>query len=213
MMNEPLIQKFQDYLLTLGLTTGDPIPGELELAKHFEVSRAEIREVLQHFAQLGLLKRVKRRGTILQELNDENLNRSFVFCLQMGGFYFEEIKEVRMILESAIAPLILSRITPGNLEKLEQNLREQHDALDDSVLFEELDRRFHILLFNCCQNRVLSLFTNILPILFQKKYRERLLNRSWREIGYHNHSLLLEALRERDSDKFTELIRQHILPT
>ena len=116
-------------------------------------------------------------------------------------------------METAIAPLIVSRITPENLEKLDQNLQEQFAALDDSVRFEELDSQFHTLLFSCCQNRLLSLFTNLLPILFQKKYRERLLSRSWREIGYHSHCKLVEVLRNHDLALFKELILQHIMPT
>lgn len=212
-MQQLLIERFQNYLLDSGLSTGDPIPKELELAEMFEVSRSDIREVIQHFAQLGLLKRVKKRGTVIQELNEDALNRSFIFCLQMGGFYFEEMKEVRIIMETAIAPLIVSRITPENLEKLDRNLQEQFAALDDSVRFEELDSQFHTLLFSCCQNRLLSLFTNLLPILFQKKYRERLLSRSWREIGYHSHCKLVEVLRNHDLALFKELILQHIMPT
>lgn len=212
-MQQLLIERFQNYLLDSGLSTGDPIPKEIELAEMFEVSRSDIREVIQHFAQLGLLKRVKKRGTVIQELNEDALNRSFIFCLQMGGFYFEEMKEVRIIMETAIAPLIVSRITPENLEKLDRNLQEQFAALDDSVRFEELDSQFHTLLFSCCQNRLLSLFTNLLPILFQKKYRERLLSRSWREIGYHSHSKLVEVLRNHDLALFKELILQHIMPT
>ena len=212
-MQQLLIERFQNYLLDSGLSTGDPIPKEIELAEMFEVSRSDIREVIQHFAQLGLLKRVKKRGTVIQELNEDALNRSFSFCLQMGGFYFEEMKEVRIIMETAIAPLIVSRITPENLEKLDQNLQEQFAALDDSVRFEELDSQFHTLLFSCCQNRLLSLFTNLLPILFQKKYRERLLSRSWREIGYHSHCKLVEVLRNHDLALFKELILQHIMPT
>ena len=212
-MQQLLIERFQNYLLDSGLSTGDPIPKEIELAEMFEVSRSDIREVIQHFAQLGLLKRVKKRGTVIQELNEDALNRSFSFCLQMGGFYFEEMKEVRIIMETAIAPLIVSRITPENLEKLDRNLQEQFAALDDSVRFEELDSQFHTLLFSCCQNRLLSLFTNLLPILFQKKYRERLLSRSWREIGYHSHCKLVEMLRNHDLALFKELILQHIMPT
>ncbi|MBR2439264.1 MAG: FadR family transcriptional regulator [Lentisphaeria bacterium] len=212
-MQQLLIERFQNYLLDSGLSTGDPIPKEIELAEMFEVSRSDIREVIQHFAQLGLLKRVKKRGTVIQELNEDALNRSFIFCLQMGGFYFEEMKEVRIIMETAIAPLIVSRITPENLEKLDRNLQEQFAALDDSVRFEELDSQFHTLLFSCCQNRLLSLFTNLLPILFQKKYRERLLSRSWREIGYHSHCKLVEVLRNHDLALFKELILQHIMPT
>ena len=212
-MQEPLIQRFQKYLIASGVTVGDIIPRETELAEYFHVSRADIREVIQHFAQLGLLKRIKRRGTIIQDLNEESMNRSIAFCLQMGGFYFEEMKEMSMILESAIAPLIMARLTPAKLEMLENNLQKQYEALDDSALFEELDSQFHILLSSCCQNRVLSLFTNILPILFQQKYRDRLLDRSRREIGYHSNCRLIEVLRNRDLEQFTKLIQQYIIPT
>ena len=65
-MQQLLIERFQNYLLDSGLSTGDPIPKEIELAEMFEVSRSDIREVIQHFAQLGLLKRVKKRGTVIQ---------------------------------------------------------------------------------------------------------------------------------------------------
>ena len=60
----------------------------------------------------------------------------------MGGFYFEELKETRLLLECAIAPLILQRISPMMLEKLEQNLAQQEKVLQNPELFEKLDQHF-----------------------------------------------------------------------
>lgn len=209
----PLLQRFQDYLAKSGLTTGDIVPKETELAEKFGVSRNDIREVIQHFAHLGLLKRIRKRGTILQHLDEESMNRSVAFCLQMGGFYFEEMKEMRLILETAVVPYIISRITPWDLEKLEDNLRQQEKALDNCDRFEELDRQFHAMLLSCCRNRVLSLFTNVLPFLFQKKYRSRFLTRSWTETGYNNHRKLVNALRNHDQAEFIRIITEHIQTT
>lgn len=212
-MNQQLLEQFENYLINSGFTTDDVIPSELELAEKFCTSRGAIREVIQHYAQLGLLKRVKKRGTVLQTLKDEKLNHSFSFCLKMGGFCFEELKETRLLLECAIAPLILQRISPMTLEKLEQNLAQQEKALQDPELFEKLDRQFHKLLFECCQNRVLSLFANILSMLFLKRYRKRFITPKWTVIGFRNHTRILQALKAGDLDKFRDRIMSHINPT
>ena len=212
-MNQQLLEQFEDYLINSGFTTDDVIPSELELAEKFCTSRGAIREVIQHYAQLGLLKRVKKRGTVLQALKDEKLNHSFSFCLKMGGFCFEELKETRLLLESAIAPLILQRISPVTLEKLEQNLAQQEKALQDPELFEKLDQQFHKLLFECCQNRVLSLFANILSMLFLKRYRKKFITPKWTVIGFRSHTRILQALKAGDLEKFRDHILTHINPT
>ena len=212
-MNQQLLEQFEDYLINSGFTTDDVIPSEQELAEKFCTSRGAIREVIQHYAQLGLLKRVKKRGTVLQALKDEKLNHSFCFCLKMGGFCFEELKETRLLLECAIAPLILQRISPMTLEKLEQNLAQQEKALQDPELFEKLDQQFHELLFECCQNRVLSLFANILSMLFLKRYRKRFITPKWTVIGFRSHTRILQALKAGDLDKFRDHILSHINPT
>lgn len=212
-MNQRLLEQFEEYLTQSGFAIDDVIPSELELAEKFGTSRGAIREVIQHYAQLGLLKRVKKRGTVLQALNDEKLNHSFSFCLKMGGFYFEELKETRLLLESAIAPYILQRISPATLNKLEQNLAQQEKALQNPELFEKLDQQFHKLLFECCQNRVLSLLANILSMLFLKRFRKRFLTPDWTIIGYQTHTRILQALKDGDVEQFRNLILEHINPT
>ena len=212
-MTKLLTEKFQEYLVDSGFEIGDTIPKELELAEIFGVSRGDIREVIQHYAQLGLLKRIKRKGTVIQKLEEKNLTRSFSFCIQMGGFYYEELKEVRLLLESAIAPYIINRITPADLELLENNLRKQEEALDRNEEFEILDREFHSLLFACCRNRFMGLFASLLPMIFKRKYRERFFTRPWRETGLNMHRKIISALREGDLKTFTNLITEHISTT
>lgn len=212
-MKQQLFEQFEEYLTSSGFSAGDVIAGEVELAERFGTSRGDIREVIQHYARLGLLKRVKKRGTVLQTLNDKGLKESFSFCLRMGGFYFEELKETRMLLESAIAPYILQRITPEKLEELEKNLRFQKKALSDPEHFEKLDQEFHKLLFDCCRNRVLTLFANILSMLFLKQYRKRFLTQEWTAIGHQCHTKILQALKENDLEQFRTLILNHINPT
>jgi DNA-binding FadR family transcriptional regulator len=168
---------------------------------------------LQHFVQLGLLERIKKRGTVIKPFSSGETDRSLAFCLRMGGFSFEEMKEARTIFETAILPCIIQRMTPGMLEKLESNLAEQNENIGSVEKFEELDRRFHTLLFETCQNRVLNLFSNVLAIVFQEKHRKRFRNTQWTQIGYENHKRILEAIRSRDEKTLNKLIYEHIIPT
>ena len=65
----------------------------------------------------------------------------------------------------------------------------------------------------CCQNRVLTLFANILSMLFRKQYRQRFLTGEWTAIGFRNHTKLLQALQDGAPEEFRALIIAHINPT
>ncbi|OQA84939.1 MAG: HTH-type transcriptional regulator LutR [Lentisphaerae bacterium ADurb.Bin242] len=212
MKKQNLILRFQEYLGS-NFEPGDFIPGELELAGKFRVSRGDIREILQHFGQLGLLERVKKRGTRIRSLPAGELDRTVAFCLRMGGFGFEDIREARLILETALVPYIIQRMTPDMLEALQANLDRQKESLSDIPRFEELDREFHALLFETSHNKTVRLFSNILSIAFRKKYRTRFMSEEWTGIGYKNHCLILDAIRRQDKRVLLKLIREHIIPT
>jgi len=212
MKEQNLITRFQEYL-SENFEPGDFIPGELELAEKFGESRGAVREILQHFGQLGLLERVKKRGTMIRSLPAGELDRTVAFCLRMGGIGFEDMREARLILETALVPYIIQRMTPDMLEALQSNLDRQKESLSDIPRFEELDREFHKLLFEASRNKTVRLFSNILSIVFRKKYRGRFLSEEWTAVGYRNHSLILEAIRCQDRRTLLKLIRTHIIPT
>ena len=43
-----LLEQFEAYLVEAGFRPGDRLPGELELAQRFGVSRGTIREIIVH---------------------------------------------------------------------------------------------------------------------------------------------------------------------
>ena len=75
-----ILQKFREYLTGNGFGPGDKLPGEMELAEQFGISRGDIREVLMHFSHLGLLSRVKKRGTFICEVPYANLQNDMTLC-------------------------------------------------------------------------------------------------------------------------------------
>ena len=108
-----LLQRFQEYLLSGNLKPGDKLPGELELAEQFGVSRGTIREIIIHLSLLGILERTTRRGTFVRKATCIDVGRTLNFQLQTIGCSFEEMKATRLMLEAAQVKLLIQFATPA----------------------------------------------------------------------------------------------------
>ena len=97
-----LLEQFEAYLVEAGFRPGDRLPGELELAQRFGVSRGTIREIIVHLTLQGVLARAPRRGTVLAEPEVGAVGRDLAFQLRWLGCGREELKAAR---SSAFAEL------------------------------------------------------------------------------------------------------------
>lgn len=212
-----LLEAFQAYLLELqaGAPPESPVklPGELELAKRFKASRSAVREVLMHFQYLGILERTKNKGSFIHRLSSEKLEGVVSFCFQVSGLGFEELKEARLHLEASILPLLVKRITPEGVERLERNIEAMKAAKDEVYRAEALDREFHLALFELSGNRALRVFAHILHRLFRPEHRARYRNAAAALRSAQAHQALLTAIRAEDVPKALEIIHRHISPT
>ncbi len=212
-MSGNLNEVFKEYLIDGDFKPGSRLDNELELAKKFNVSRSSMREVLMHLQSLGLIERIKNKGTFIREFTYEKLEESVSFCFQFSGFGFEELKEARLCMELAIMPLVVRRITPEKAEQLKVNINEMEKCLSNPEKADCLDREFHILLFEISGNRILKIFSNVLSLLFRRQYREKFLNPKSKMNSVRDHKALLEALKEENADEACKIIRRHISST
>lgn len=208
-----LLEKFMDYLVGLGLQPGREIESEIKLADDFGVSRGAMREIIMHLSHLGILERVRNRGTFIRDFTCEKLEEIMFFCFQFSGFSFDELKEARLTMETAIIPLLIKRITPQHGESLRDNIRLMRDAVNEPEKADKLDREFHIMLFSICGNRALMIFSNVFHLLFRRQYREKFLNPDAVLKSVNDHQALTAAIIGGDAAATTEIIRNHILPT
>ncbi len=212
-MGGNLNEDFKAYLIDGDFKPGSRLDNELELAGKFKVSRSSMREVLMHLQFLGLIERIKNKGTYIREFTYEKLEESVSFCFQFSGFGFEELKEARLCMELAIIPLVVRRTTPEALERLDRNIMEMEKSLSKPEKADSLDREFHVMLFDIAGNRILRIFSNVLGLLFRRQYREKFLNPKSKQNSVRDHKALLEAVRNEDPDEACMIIRRHISQT
>ncbi|WP_017798027.1 GntR family transcriptional regulator [Oceanobacillus kimchii] len=186
-------------VLREAILKGDFKPGErlvqTELANQIGVSRMPIREALRTLELEGLIVMQPHKGAVVREIKKEDI---------------QEIYELRSVLE----PMALKK----SMEQFKQTDIDELSALHQTMLQTESDQKyveynanFHdILVSRCKSSRLLSFIEavlngfaldtpQIIPGQVQKSNKE--------------HGVILEAIVERDADKASELLAQHIQRT
>jgi len=172
---------------------------EQELQAYFGISRSPLREAFRELEKRGLVSIVPRKGTFVKAVTRKDIEDNF---------------PVRAALEGLAAQLAQQRITPEELERLENALAKMNDgvAAQNTQLFYEEHLRFHEIFIKASGNELLintltSLRMQSLWHRFSFHYYQDDLNRS-----FAVHRTIFDSLSARDSDpvKLRSLVEHHI---
>lgn len=177
---------------------GDFKPGQRlkqsELADSLGVSRMPIREAFQKLESEGLIELEPHKGAIVKSIRVADL---------------EEIYALRAQLESLAVSQTVELVTEGDLSQL-TSLVEQMEATKDVDEFIQYNIDFHRLLIKRCKWQRLNNFIATLWNGFPQQTPHFLgrLERSNKE-----HREILEAFVNRDKDRASKLVSEHIIRT
>ena len=113
---EKLSEQISRQLLT-AITSGyyregDRLPPERDLAEMFQASRVAVREALMSLAAKGILNAAQGRGSTINPRAQWNVLDAGLFMLENGELAFDQLNEVRRILDPEMAALAAERATP-----------------------------------------------------------------------------------------------------
>ena len=186
--------------LKQSITTMELMPGtilyELDTSKRFGVSRTPVREAFRMLEAERLVTIIPRRGAQVTQISRESLADAY---------------EARLWVECAAVAKAATRVNNETLAQLEEILaRTPKDPVThkDALAFEECDLIFHDIIIRCADNSYVTEYVSQLRSTIQRaayfvppgRYQ-----RSWQE-----HREILDALRDRDSDKAVLVTTRHI---
>jgi DNA-binding FadR family transcriptional regulator len=123
----------------------------------------------------------------------------------------QDVSEARLILETELAAMAAERLEPGDLEKLEELLRDMMHALDgNGADYAALDVEFHFAIAKSSKNQLLyELLTPIRNVLqdFIAKSQEL---PGIKQNAQEHHAKILAALRQRNPEKARREMRAHL---
>ncbi|HOB19261.1 MAG TPA: GntR family transcriptional regulator [Candidatus Atribacteria bacterium] len=195
-----LRQQVFNYILEAVLSgrfkPGEPLT-ELKLAEELGVSRTPVREALRQLEYEGLASSIPNKGVIVNGISETDI---------------EEIYAIRALVEGLAVKWAAERITDKQRSDLEETfeLMSFYTRKKDYQQLGKYDARFHNLLFDSCQSKVLR---HILRMLM--RYVEHARIGSFRvseraEQALEEHRAILEAVLEGSADKARDLMTMHI---
>ncbi len=145
--------QIEELLYSGVFKAGERLPSERELSERFNTSRTTIREAIIMLELKGVLNVKQGSGIFFVDSTDKLNQKSLMPYSEIGPF---ELLQARQVIESNITGFAASQISFNELQELKKIIRLQENAIAaESDKFEDLDHRFHSIIAEATQNRVL----------------------------------------------------------
>lgn len=206
-LHDNILAQLLDAIRSGAWKPGEKLPGELELANKFHVSRNSIREVLKALVLSGVLKAHPGQGTFVTADAINKLEGESLASAIWGDASLWDMKEVRLLLEGHISYLAAKRATPEQLEKLKKSL----ERIEPGENITESHARFHGILANMAGN---PLLTNLLNSVQNKMDEQRRLYSAMPQGAMdtydEEHAYIYEMVKSRKPEEAREAMIKHI---
>lgn len=206
------IEHIGDYIAK-NMKEGDVLPSERDLAEQLQISRNITREALQHFRTLGIIESKPKVGAVIARLLPADVYANYKPFLAIMPHTFQDLAHLRLTLELGCAEKAVENVTEKDLKELAllsekiRSLAKSPKSRDKSRL-NEMDMEFHTKIMKLSGNTLIDSLIPLVVEFFEKQFQDKPLCR--RDCGYQEHFEMVNALKERDIDQLSLLIRSHI---
>lgn len=160
---DAVLDALAEMVTLSGLTIGDKLPPEIPLARQLGVGRSTIREALNRWEALGVIRRQRGVGTFIVAPIpapggpvDPNT--------RLEGEAILRLLEVRRTLEGAATRLAAERATPEQRKRIDRLCTELLEVVARGENYRKADIAFHTAISEASAN---PMFTHILTYLDQ----------------------------------------------
>jgi GntR family transcriptional repressor for pyruvate dehydrogenase complex len=215
-ISEIIVEQIRLLMRQGQLTPGDRLPPERDLCERFGVSRVTVREALRMLESAGLVEiRVGARGGAFVTAPSSNrVGEGLADLLTLSVISAADVTEVRMILEVGIVPLVCERATADDLADLEKICERSEAALRDSDYSMDMSVEFHTRVAQATHNPAVEMLVESFrgPILMSLE-EARDVAPEMGGLGTTEHERFVEAVRQRDADAASRIMREHLTRT
>ena len=177
------------------LQPGQPLP-ESELCRDLGASRTVVREALKSLSAKGLVDTRTRTGTRVLEATHWNLLDLDVLSWRYAAMprrqFFEEVFELRRMIEPAAAALAAERATPTEVEAIAQAYADMQTAEHESAASIDADLRFHRAVLAAAHNELLAQMGGVIGAGLLTSFR---ISSSSFDVFVPQHGEVAEAIR------------------
>ena len=167
-LHRQAVEALGQRIVSGDISVGSALPTEPELGEELEVSRTVVREAVKVLASKGLVTTRPRTGTRVRPRADWDVLAHDVlgWIVQAGPDrpFFEDLFEVRTIIEPRAAALAAERRTEREATRLAGLLERMEEAGDDPRRHIEADLPLHSAILEASHNELLVRLSSTLGV-------------------------------------------------
>ncbi|ETS31754.1 MULTISPECIES: FadR/GntR family transcriptional regulator [Photorhabdus] len=197
-----LAEKIGQQILSGEYKTETILPGEIELAEQFNVSRTSVREAIKILAAKGMLLPRPRIGTRIMPTMHWNFLDQDLLKWWMNRDNLNQVIEhfhiVRLAIEPQACFLAAKNATQEQKKQLLQLIDEMY-LLKENFNREkwiDIDYQFHHTIYKSCGNPFLGSFANLFRPVYQN-YFEAII--SDKVVQLEDHKTIVDSIIKGDS--------------
>lgn len=210
-VSSQVLEELKRYIISQGMTTGDQLPSEPQLATLLGTSRSSIREAMKVLEGRGFIKTIHGKGRFIADFNYSSMLDSLSYNLHVHFRDFMEIVEVRKALEAYFLPQAALLCTEKDYADLQRILSRLKYALDKKIpekKLVEIHAQFHRRLYKPIDNKLLESLINLFAT-FQKQLSDLHRKDEQSEGFLERHQALLDSVKSKNRQRILDCFGNH----
>lgn len=204
-----LILRFQQMLSEGLLSPGTKLPAERELAAHFGVARSSLRPALKVLEIMGVITQKVGDGSYLNKDASSVLAVPMEFLFLLDDTSLQELTEMRLMIEPALAAKAAERANAQDIALLKQSIADFESCGSDRVRLVASDLLFHRAIFQASRNRLAGrLFHTIHRAMLNMIMVTSQLVDLEHTLQFHRP--IMVAIEQRDPELASRLMTNHL---
>ena len=205
-----LVLRFRQLLSDGVLKPGARLPSERELAGKFGVARSSLRQALKVLEVMGVITQRVGDGSYFNQDASAVLSVPMDFLFLLDDTSVQELVEMRLIVEPALAGKAAERATPADIALMKQAIAEFESSERDQVKLVSADLLFHRRIFQASGNRLSGRLFHMIhrAMLNMMMVTSRMVDL---EHTLRFHIPIMEAIERRDPRQATKLMTEHLI--
>ncbi|MGL5125816.1 MAG: FadR/GntR family transcriptional regulator [Fusobacteriaceae bacterium] len=185
------------------------ITPEIALSIELKVSRNSVREAIEKMVGLGILEKMKGKGTFVKKRDcGLNFNEFLRDSIILKSNYLE-VLEFRKEFEIKNVKLFIKNASPEDFKELEESYQNMLETKESKEKFPYYDAMFHDKIAKGTKNSIIIKISEILSNLMIQHQRN-LNDILGYEKGILEHKLILDAVKLKDEELAELYCRRHV---
>jgi DNA-binding FadR family transcriptional regulator len=207
-LNELIRDYVKRYILDQGLSAGDPLPSETQLARELGVGRSSVREAIKALQSLGIVEVRHGNGLYVRSYTFDPIPETLSCGMRFDTTILSELAQIRVLLERAAIEDAVKQIGIEDMERLEKLIEVWEERVQAGEPDSDIDEEFHRVLYGTLDNQTFMKLFELFWIAFENLDNPTIQDVSRAEEDLENHRAILDAVKARDAN----LARQHLTP-